>query len=93
MIVDLVATAGLPAIYPFRDFVDAGGLMSYGANLVDNLRKGAGYVARVLNGAKPGDLPIQQPTVFDCVVNLKTAKAMGITLPETVLLRATEFID
>lgn len=82
-----------PAIYAFRDYADDGGLLSYGANLADNYRKAAGYVARVLNGENPGDLPVQQPTTFDVIVNLKTAAALGITIPETVFFRATEVIE
>jgi putative ABC transport system substrate-binding protein len=84
---------GLPTIYDFRNFADDGGLISYGVNLEDNYRKAAGYVARILNGEKPADLPIQQPTKFDIVVNLKTARSLGIALPESILLRAAEFIE
>jgi putative tryptophan/tyrosine transport system substrate-binding protein len=93
LIVDGAFATRLPALYPGREFADAGGLMVYGANLADNYRKAAGYVARILNGEKAGDLPFQQPTVFDFVVNLKTAKALGITLPESIMIRATEVIE
>jgi putative tryptophan/tyrosine transport system substrate-binding protein len=93
VIVALAAEHRIPAIYESREFVEAGGLMSYGVDLGDNWRKGAGYVARILHGAKPSDLPIQQPTTFEVLVNLKTAKALGITLPESIMIRATEVIE
>jgi putative tryptophan/tyrosine transport system substrate-binding protein len=93
LIVDMVAAARLPAIYAWREFADEGGLMAYGADAADNYRKTAGYIARILNGEKVADLPVQQPTVFDFVVNLKTAKALAITLPETIMIRATEVIE
>jgi putative ABC transport system substrate-binding protein len=84
--------ARLPAIYAVRQYVDEGGLMSYGPNLRDLMRQSAGYVDRILRGAKPGDLPIEQPAKFELVVNLKTAKALGLTIPESILLRADEVI-
>jgi putative ABC transport system substrate-binding protein len=84
--------ARLPAIYWNKVLVTDGGLMSYGTNYDDMFRRSAGYVVKVLNGAKPGDLPIEQPTQFELVVNLKTAKALGITIPESILLRADEVI-
>ena len=88
----LVSKARVPAIYSSREFADEGGMMSYGANWADLFRRSAGYVDKILRGAKPGDLPIEQPTKFDLVVNLKTAKALGITIPDSILLRADEVI-
>jgi putative ABC transport system substrate-binding protein len=84
----LASKARLPGIYAERNFVDEGGLMSYGPNLGDVFRRSAGYVDKILKGAKPGDLPIEQPTKFELVVNLKTAKALRITIPESILLQA-----
>jgi putative ABC transport system substrate-binding protein len=83
----------LPAIYPFRVFPEAGGLVSYGNNLVDQYGQAAAYVDRILRGEKPGDLPVQAPTKFELVVNLKTAKALGLPIPESFLLRADEVIE
>ena len=88
----LASKARLPAIYSDRRFTDEGGLMSYGANYGDLFRRSAGYVDKILNGAKPGDLPIEQPTKFEFVVDLKTAKAIGITIPQSILLQADEVI-
>jgi putative ABC transport system substrate-binding protein len=87
-LVDLAAKNRLPAVYPQRQSVEAGGLMSYGANLADLHRRAATYVDKILKGAKPGDLPVEQPTKFELVINLKTAKALGVTIPPSLLQRA-----
>ena len=92
-VVALVNEAKLPAIYPEREYADDGGLMAYGPNLPDNFRRAADYVDRILKGTKPGDLPIQEPVKFDFVVNLKTAKALGLTIPPSILARADEVIE
>jgi putative ABC transport system substrate-binding protein len=92
-IVKLVAAARLPSIYYWKDFVDAGGLMSYGPSLQGLYRRAATYVDKILKGAKPGDLPVEQPTKFELVINLKTAKAVGLTLPQSLLLRADQVIE
>jgi ABC-type uncharacterized transport system substrate-binding protein len=83
----------LPAVYGEREFVDAGGLMSYGINFSDQWRRAASYVDKILKGAEPGELPIEQPTKFEFVINLKTAKAIGLAVPTPTLLRATEVIE
>jgi putative ABC transport system substrate-binding protein len=88
----LASKARLPSMYGLREYVDEGGLMSYGANIGNLFRRSAGYVDKILKGAKPGDLPIEQPTKFEFVVNLKTAKTLGITIPESILLRADDVI-
>jgi len=90
---DLLARAGLPAIYLVREVTLAGGLMSYGPDFEDIFRRAAGYVDRILKGALPADLPIEQPTKFQFVINLKTAKALGLTIPTPLLLRADEVIQ
>jgi putative tryptophan/tyrosine transport system substrate-binding protein len=92
-IVDLALRHRLPGIYDERQFVTAGGLMTYAANLEAIWRRTAGYVDRILKGAKPGDLPVEEPTVFDLVINLKTAKSLGLTIPPAVLARADEIIQ
>jgi putative ABC transport system substrate-binding protein len=90
---ELAAKSRLPAIYPLREYAEAGGLITYGTNIRDSFRRAAGYVDRILKGAKPGDLPIEQPTKFDLVINLKTAKALGLTIPPTLLLQADQVIQ
>jgi putative ABC transport system substrate-binding protein len=89
---NLASNARLPTVHGNRRYVDAGGLVSYGASYGDLFRRSAGYVDKILKGAKPGDLPIEQPTKFDLVVNLKTAKALGVTIPQSILLQADEVI-
>lgn len=92
-ILEFARTARLPAIYPFRTFVDAGGLISYSLSSLEVSRVVARYVDKILKGAKPADLPVEQPTKFELVVNMKTAKALGLTVPPSVLLRADEVIE
>jgi putative tryptophan/tyrosine transport system substrate-binding protein len=92
-VVNLAANARLPTTYSSRDFVLAGGLMSYAADPAALTDRAATYVDKILKGAKPGDLPIEQPTKFELVVNLKTAKALGLTIPQTLLLRADQVIE
>jgi putative tryptophan/tyrosine transport system substrate-binding protein len=92
-IAELAIQRGLPVIAPFREFAEAGVLMSYGTNLSSLYRRAAYYVDRILKGAKPADLPVEQPMVFDFVINLKTAQALGLTIPHHVLLQATEVIQ
>ena len=91
-LVDLAAKSRLPAVYPLREFVDAGGLMAYGPNFADLFGRAAIYVDKILKGAKLADLPVEQPTKFDLVINLRTAKALGLTIPQSLLLRADEVI-
>src|SRR5262249_39083933 len=93
LIVDLAAKNRLPATDGRREHVDSGGLISYGLNFRDNFQRAAYYVDRILKGAKPGDLPVEQPTKFELVVNLKTAKALGLTIPQSILVRADEIIQ
>jgi len=92
-IVDFAARRSLPAMYPFREFVDARGLISYAPNFPAMFRRAATYVDKILKGAKPGDLPVEQPTTFELVINLKTAKALGLTIPPSLLARADEVIQ
>jgi putative ABC transport system substrate-binding protein len=89
----LALGARIPTIFGFREFVDAGGLMSYGPNFADLFRHAADFVDKILRGAKPADLPVQQPTKFDLIINLTTAKALGLKIPESFLLRADEVIE
>jgi len=93
IIADAAIRLKIPSISGYRGFADAGGLMSYGASLTELYRRGAMYVDRVFRGAKPADLPIEQPTKFELVINLKTAKALGLTIPQSILLRADEVIQ
>jgi len=92
-IVEFAAEKRLPAIYEVDQFVDAGGLMSYGPNIDEQVRHAAVYVDKILKGAKPGDLPIEQPAKFDLVINLKTAKALGVAIPQSVLVQADRVIE
>jgi putative tryptophan/tyrosine transport system substrate-binding protein len=92
-LVDLAAKNRLPTMYLTREFVDAGGLMSYGPNVADLFRRAATYVDRILKGSKPADLPVEQPTKFELVINLKAAKALGLTIPQSLLQRADQIIQ
>jgi len=89
----LAASYRLPTVYPFHQFSEVGGLLSYGNDQIDNYRRAAVYVDRILRGVKPSELPVQAPVKFELVINLKTAKALGITIPPSLLLRADEVIQ
>jgi putative ABC transport system substrate-binding protein len=92
-IMSAAARNNVPAVYALSEFVRDGGLLSYGPDLVDNYRRAATYVDRILRGAKPAELPVQLPTKLKMAVNLKTAKALGLTVPQSILLRADEVIE
>jgi putative ABC transport system substrate-binding protein len=92
-IVELSLSARLPAVFPEARFARAGGMMSYGPNLGEMYRRAAGYVDKILKGVKPSNLPVEQPTQFESIVNLKAAKALGVTIPQSVLLRADQTIE
>jgi putative ABC transport system substrate-binding protein len=93
LIVELSIRHKLPAVFPFRFFVVAGGLMSYGIDFIDVFRQAGSYVDRILRGAKPADLPVEAPTKYETILNLKTAKTLGLTVPPTLLVRADEVIE
>jgi ABC-type uncharacterized transport system substrate-binding protein len=92
-LVDLAEKLRVPAVYGSRESVDIGGLMSYGPNFADSFQRAATYVDKILKGSKPGDMPIEQPTKFELVINLKTAKALGLTIPPSLLARADQVIE
>jgi len=92
LVAESAAKSRLPAIYPYSEATTAGGLMSYASDLIDQMRRSAALVDKVLKGAKPGDIPVEQPTKFELVINLRTAKALGLTIPESLLVRADELI-
>jgi putative ABC transport system substrate-binding protein len=92
-IADFAVKSHLPTVYELRDYVEAGGLMAYGPSVADLSRRAAAYVDKILKGAKPADLPVEQPTKFELVINLKTARTLGLTIPATVMLRADHIIE
>ena len=92
-VVDLAARSRIPAMWGERQFVEAGGLMSYAVNFYDQVRRAATYVDKILKGARPGELPVEQPMQFELAINLKTAKALGLTIPQSLLLRADRIIQ
>jgi putative tryptophan/tyrosine transport system substrate-binding protein len=92
-IIALAASSGVPAIYPRPVFAESGALIAYGADLAEQFRQAAGYIDRILKGASPGDLPVQQPTKFELAINLKTAKALGLIVPQSMLLLADQAIE
>jgi putative ABC transport system substrate-binding protein len=92
-LVDAVAGSRLPVVYAYRACVDAGGLVSYGVNYPDLWHRAAFYIDKILKGAKPGDLPVEQPTTFEFVVNTRTAKAMALTIPPSLLVRADQILE
>jgi len=93
LIIELAARQRHPAVYPFRSYTDDGGLLTYGVDVQDQARRSAFYVDRILKGARPGDLPVQAPTKFELIINLKTAKALGLTVPPALLARADDVIE
>jgi len=92
-ILELAAKHKLPGMYEVREFVNEGGLVSYGPSLVAMMRRAAAYVDKILKGAKPADLPVERPTTFELVINIKTAKALGLTMPPSFLLRVDQVIE
>jgi putative tryptophan/tyrosine transport system substrate-binding protein len=92
-VVTFTTASHLPALFPEKEVVEAGGLIAYGPSIPASFRRAAAYVDKILRGAKPGDLPVEQPTTFDLVVNLQTARAIGVTIPMSVLVRADEVIE
>jgi putative tryptophan/tyrosine transport system substrate-binding protein len=93
LIISVTARFHIPAIYPYRYFVEAGGLVSYGVDAIDQFRRASQYASRILRGAKPADLPVQAPTKFELVINLKTTKALGIVIPKILLAGAEQVIE
>jgi putative ABC transport system substrate-binding protein len=92
-IAELALKFRIPSMFAIRSSVEAGGLISYGQNIANDFQRSATYVDKILKGAKPGDLPVEQPVSFELIVNLKTAKALGLTIPQTILVRADEVIE